>query len=165
MVDNFNPLAAPIPGQSLTDQPGNSPWEHPPQFTKIPEAMDFLFNELTRPDKLEQILVMLHNKVPVEVLARLMLFTGFIAGKWTPDMVQLLAKPTMQLIASLGDGAGINVVLGTKNRYENKDFEQLVAKFAIQEPQQGPALTPEVMPTAAPPMPPAGGLMSPKGVV
>ena len=26
-----NPFDAPIPGQSLTDEPGNYPWEHPPQ--------------------------------------------------------------------------------------------------------------------------------------
>ena len=38
MKDNFtespyNEFEAPIPGQSLTDTPGNAPWEHPPQFT------------------------------------------------------------------------------------------------------------------------------------
>mgnify|MGYP003327175624 CR=1 FL=1 len=26
-----NRFDAPIPGQSLTDEPGNYPWEHPPQ--------------------------------------------------------------------------------------------------------------------------------------
>ena len=26
-----NPFDAPIPGQSLTDEPGNYPWEHPPK--------------------------------------------------------------------------------------------------------------------------------------
>ena len=25
-----NPFDTPIPGQSLTDTPGNYPWEHPP---------------------------------------------------------------------------------------------------------------------------------------
>ena len=27
----YNEFDAPIPGQSLTDTPGNAPWEHPPQ--------------------------------------------------------------------------------------------------------------------------------------
>ena len=27
----YNPFDAPIPGQSLTDEPGNYPWEHPPK--------------------------------------------------------------------------------------------------------------------------------------
>ena len=33
-----NPFDAPVPGQSLTDKPGNSAWEHPPQFTSTDEA-------------------------------------------------------------------------------------------------------------------------------
>ena len=33
-----NPFDTPIPGQSLTDVPGNGPWEHPPQFTNIDDA-------------------------------------------------------------------------------------------------------------------------------
>ena len=28
-----NPFDAPVPGQSLTDKPGNAAWEHPPEFT------------------------------------------------------------------------------------------------------------------------------------
>ena len=28
-----NPFDAPVPGQSLTDTPGNYPWEHPPLYT------------------------------------------------------------------------------------------------------------------------------------
>ena len=30
-----NPLDAPVPGQSLTDKPGNYPWEHPPLYELI----------------------------------------------------------------------------------------------------------------------------------
>ena len=29
----YNPFDAPIAGQSLTDEPGNYPWEHPPRKT------------------------------------------------------------------------------------------------------------------------------------
>ena len=33
-----NPFDSPVPGQSLTDTPGNYPWEHPPQFVDPEEA-------------------------------------------------------------------------------------------------------------------------------
>ena len=39
----FNRFDAPIPGQSLTDEPGNYPWEHPPQFASVEEATDFVY--------------------------------------------------------------------------------------------------------------------------
>ena len=35
-----NPFDAPIPGQSLTDTPGNYPWEHPPQYTDVDDILD-----------------------------------------------------------------------------------------------------------------------------
>ena len=40
---NVNIFDAPIPGQSLTDEPGNYPWEHPPKTASIEEAMDFVY--------------------------------------------------------------------------------------------------------------------------
>ena len=45
MEDEFgegigNPFDTPIPGQSLTDTPGNYPWEHPPQYPTMEEATE-----------------------------------------------------------------------------------------------------------------------------
>ena len=43
----FNPamLNAPIPGMSLTQEPGNMPWENPPELTTIGEVMDFILEK------------------------------------------------------------------------------------------------------------------------
>ena len=45
----INPFNAPIPGQGLTDEPGNYPWEHPPQFPEIEDAADFIYDRLSDP--------------------------------------------------------------------------------------------------------------------
>jgi len=45
-----NPFDAPVPGQGLTDDPGNYPWEHPPQYTDTSEAADFVWDRLHRPE-------------------------------------------------------------------------------------------------------------------
>jgi hypothetical protein len=42
----FDPFNTPIPGQSLTDEPGNYPWEHPPRKTD-PEVILFMEGEFT----------------------------------------------------------------------------------------------------------------------
>ena len=39
----INPFDAAIPGQSLTDNPGNGAWEHPPQFSDIEDATDYVY--------------------------------------------------------------------------------------------------------------------------
>ena len=40
----YSPFDTPTPGQSLTDEPGNYPWEHAPQFTDVEDVMDNLYD-------------------------------------------------------------------------------------------------------------------------
>ena len=65
-----NRFDAPIPGESLTDTPGNAKWEHPPQFTKVEEASEYIWDRLHDEKLLDQIITMLKNQVPVEALDR-----------------------------------------------------------------------------------------------
>ncbi len=34
----FDPFDVPIPGESLTDEPGKWPWEQPPKYTDFKET-------------------------------------------------------------------------------------------------------------------------------
>ena len=43
-----NRLDAPVAGQSLTDDPGNSPWEHPPKTASVEEAVDLVYEQLMK---------------------------------------------------------------------------------------------------------------------
>ena len=50
-----NPFDAAIPGQSLTNEPGNAAWEHPAQFADVESAMEFVMKKLTNQNMNEQI--------------------------------------------------------------------------------------------------------------
>ena len=63
-----NRFDAPIPGESLTDTPGNAKWEHPPQFTKVEEASEYIWDRLHDEKLLEQVIAMLREGVPVEAI-------------------------------------------------------------------------------------------------
>ena len=39
-----NPFDTPVPGQSLTDTPGNYPWEHSPLITDPEQATEFIWD-------------------------------------------------------------------------------------------------------------------------
>ena len=67
----------PIPGQSLTDEPKNYPWEHPAQFSDLREARDRIFEGLTQEESVQQLYTMLRPNVPVEAIVRTVLFAGF----------------------------------------------------------------------------------------
>ena len=128
-----NIFDAPIPGQSLTDTPGNSPWEHPPQFAKVDEAAEYIWDRLHTEEVLDQVITLLRNDIPVEALARMVLFGGFAEGKWTPDVAVLLAEIVFKQIMAIGVKAEIkNIKLFMKDQSNNK-FHKEFAKFKVQK--------------------------------
>ena len=71
----------PIPGQSLTnepDQPYN--WEKPSEFTNPREAMLYVFETLTVPETVENVLLSVMNGVSVIDIASITLYSGFLEG-------------------------------------------------------------------------------------
>ena len=102
-----NPFDAPVPGQSMTDNPGNAAWEHPPQYTNTAEAADFVWDQLSTPEFAEQVIAMLDAGIPVEAIARVILFGGFTNGKWTPDVAFIIAEPVMKMIVAVGMQGGV----------------------------------------------------------
>ena len=97
-----------IPGQSLTnspDQPYN--WEKPSEYTNPREAMLYVFESLTVPETTTNILLSLGNGVGVIDIASITLYSGFLEGKWNPDLMMLLMEPTMYMIMALAEKADI----------------------------------------------------------
>jgi len=102
----------PIPGQSLTnspDQPYN--WETPPEYANPREAMMYVFETLTVPETTENILLSLNNGVGIIDIASITLYSGFLEGKWNPDLMLLLMEPTMYMIMALAEKADIDYSL------------------------------------------------------
>ena len=126
MEDEFgegigNPFASPVPGQSLTDKPGNYPWEHPPQYAGMEEAADYIWNRISEPERAEQIIAMLDAGVPVEVIGRTILFGGFLNGKFTPDVAFLIAEPVMKMVLTIGVMAQIKDIKISMDDVTNKN--------------------------------------------
>ena len=117
----YDPFDAPIPGQSLTDTPGNYPWEHPPKTVDPEEALDKFWNRLTDPEVAEEIILMMEAGVPVEALARILTFTGFAEGEFTPDIGFLTIEPLMKMIAAIGMRAGVKNLNISLEDFSNKE--------------------------------------------
>lgn len=101
-----------IPGQSLTndpEQPYN--WERPPEFTNSREAMLYVFETLTVPETTANTLLSLQGGTGVIDIASIILYSGFLEGKWNPDLMMLLMEPTMYMIMALAEKAEIDFVL------------------------------------------------------
>ena len=94
----FNRFDAPIPGQSLTDEPGNYPWEHAPQTASIEEAADYVYESIMNKKNMERMFTLLRMGIPVEALVKVITFSGFLEGKWTVDVAKLLEPIVAMMI-------------------------------------------------------------------
>jgi hypothetical protein len=50
---------------------------------------------------------MLDSGIPVEAIGRIIIFSGFIEGKWNPDVAFVIAEPVMKMIAAMGIQGGV----------------------------------------------------------
>ena len=124
-----NPFDAPVPGQSLTDKPGNYPWEHAPQYTDTSEAADYVWDKLSQPEFAEQVIAMLDAGIPVEAIGRIIIFAGFTEGKWTPDVAFIIAEPVMKMIAAVGIHGGVKKFRMSMQDLTNEKQMQSISKI------------------------------------
>ena len=93
-----NRFDAPIPGQSLTDEPGNYPWEHPPQRASVEEALDDIYESMMQEKNMKRMFTLLRMGIPVEALVKVITFSGFLEGKYTVDVAKLLEPMVAMMI-------------------------------------------------------------------
>ena len=134
--DIRNPFDAPIAGQSLTDKPGNNKWEHPPQYVTVEEGSEAVWDLLHEPEKLEQTLLLLHSGVSVEALTKGILFSGFVEGKWTPDLAFLLAEITFNQILAIGMKGKIKKMRILICEHTNTTFKKNLADFNVSKDRE-----------------------------
>jgi hypothetical protein len=126
MKDNtheFDNFSAPVPGESLTKIPGGAPFEQPPQFTDIQEASEYMFDTLVEQRQSARVITLLKHGITCEAIARTIVFTGFMQGKWTPDVALLIARPVLYMVVAVAERAKTNKLL-KKYTILNPDYEQ-----------------------------------------
>tara|TARA_R110001606_G_scaffold221355_1_gene369092 strand:- start:438 stop:890 length:453 start_codon:yes stop_codon:yes gene_type:complete len=90
--------------------------------------MLYVFETLTVPETTSNILLSISNGVSVIDIASITLYSGFLEGKWNPDLMTILMEPTMYMIMALAEKAGIDYQLeaGDNDRPEEMSGEKSV---------------------------------------
>ena len=109
MADVFS---APIPGQSLTDEPKNYPWERPPEITDPREAIKFHIDGINKPEALDNLIEMLQIGVPVQALAETAMTTAQMEGIHSVDVSLIIKDVVKEGLISMAEEAGIDYATG-----------------------------------------------------
>lgn len=137
---------APIPGMSLTAELGSRPWQSPPQYATVEQALEYYIPRLTADEVTDQLLDVLEMGVPVSTLANTMQLSGVMEGKHSVDVGVLIMPVIMEMISYIADTAGVEYDMGTDK--PKKVSETLVDKALtkLQEEEDKDVQENEVMP-------------------
>jgi hypothetical protein len=103
---------APIPGQSLTAPLGGRPWQSPPQYTTVEEALDYYLPRLANDEVIAQLMDTLEMGVPVTVIANTMQLASVMEGKHTVDVGMLVVPVLIEMILYLAEQNDVEYVMG-----------------------------------------------------
>ena len=117
---------APIPGMSLTHELGARPWQSPPQYTTVDEAIEYYLERMSTDEFMDQMADVLEMNVPVTTLANTIQLAGVMDGKHTVDVGMLVMPLLMEMIMLIGDNAGVKYDSGLTDVPDNRTKDTLI---------------------------------------
>ena len=100
-------LNGPIAGQSLTDEPGNYPWERPPETADPTEALSMHLKKMAGPKFMDSALYMMELGVPADVITNTTLTMAIGNGIHSVDVGLIIAPAIHKEVVSIAEMAGI----------------------------------------------------------
>ncbi len=133
-------INAPVPGMSLTSEPGNRPWENPPNLVSVEDAMEFYTRRiLGTPDNYDQILDIIESGLPIRNIANILMKTSIMEGYHTIDVGILVLPVVEELLMSVADMHDVSYVETIDEVFKENVISRRQARLAVQEMQKSKA--------------------------
>jgi hypothetical protein len=119
-------LDAPIAGMSLTHELGARPWQNPPQYTTVDEAIEYYLERMSTDEFMDQLADVMEMGVPITTLANTIQLSGVMEGKHTVDVGMLVMPLLMEMMMLIGDNADVNYDSGLTDLPDNTTKDSLI---------------------------------------
>jgi len=162
----------PIPGQSLTEEPGSRAYEKPPQIVDVDEAVAYVVNKVeTSNGGKEELLKQMMGGMPIESIVNTIAFAGFTDGQWTPDVAEMIKLPISAYFMMMAQEENIPAIMFNKGPSEDQGMSDDAVMLHMKENnpkafahlQQQAAMPPvderQMVPEGFLAMPPDGEIM------
>lgn len=94
-------FASPIPGQSLTNEPRNMPFERPPEVSEPLKALDMHVKKITNANAMEDAFYFLEQGLDLATLVEGMLRSAVMSGIHSVDVSLIIAPALHEYIKGL----------------------------------------------------------------
>lgn len=155
-ASNFSYLNGPVPGMSLTSEPGNRPWENPPELVTIEEAIEYYADKILRADPIvmDNVLDILEAGIPIRNMANILQTTSVMQGRHTLDVGFLVAPVIEEMLMSVCDINNVKFIRAEEDLIRGNYVTRRQSRKAVQEAlqeleEQGTISTPDLEQPAA----------------
>lgn len=118
-----NLAGRPVPGSSLTVEPGSRPYERPSQYNTVDEAMEGVLPGIMNPTFGAKASVLMDKGLPATAIAESILVSGFAQGKFTPDLAALIALPVYSAVMKSVELVGGKVLTGSEDQFKTESVD------------------------------------------
>jgi hypothetical protein len=119
----------PIPGQSLTAEPGASQYERPPKFAKPEEAFEVYLDKFSDEETREGLFALLEQGIAADLIANMLTREATRNGVHSIDVAVILRPMVHEYISVLAEAAGIEFTKNLEDPYKKSELSRKERRF------------------------------------
>jgi len=102
----------PIPGMGMTHEVGARPWQNPPTYTTVEEAVNYYVERMSTDQFRDQLIDVMEMGIPLTTMANTIQLASVMEGVHTVDVGMMLLPILVELLKSMGDASNVQYVTG-----------------------------------------------------
>ena len=138
-------FTAPIPGQSLTIEPGSCPWEQPPQYVTIDDVASFYSDKLDNPEAIFELMSLLERGIPILTIVNTMVKASIMNGYHTVDTGFLVTPIIVEIIKTIADLNDVMYTVTAEEAGKKNTVSPAIIKQLIDEAKKKVEKNPEAI--------------------
>ena len=125
-------LDAPVPGEGLTHELGDRPWQKPAQLTNVDDVMPFYREKITDEEFVPQLMQVIELGIPLTTIANAMQSAAVMEGVHSIDVGVLMLPIIVELLKFVAEKNNVKYVTGMEKR-DVKPNDEMVTALAMKE--------------------------------
>lgn len=138
-------LDAPIPGQSLTGEPGSVPWENPPQYVTLADAVGFYTDKLDDPEAILPLLDALERDIPILTIVNTFTKASLMYGYHTVDVGFLVTPILVEMIKTIAELNDVPYIVSFEDQAKAATVSPRVLKKIMDDMKANIKANPDVV--------------------
>jgi hypothetical protein len=136
-------VPTPIPGESLTREPRNAPYERPPELNDPEDALIYHIEQLTNERRMGGALLLLENGLDIRTVTEGVLRKAVVDGIHNIDVSMLIAPAVHEYIKTTADMVGVDYKEGFETDKADKRLDYAINTTKARKALEGIGVNPK----------------------